>query len=303
MIFSSCSKNKNIEGTWISAYQFDNESNKAIGFPLRNIFSFKNNKLIFRDFKYDYLSDTNIKKGYYKLWSHKLSAYVNNQLEHTNLIYTQDSLIFQNSIYEKTNIYKRLDNKLKSDKEIILSKKRFLITSKNGYRDTFYFINDSILRFDKDEPYSTTKWEQFKIDGYNILFIENDIPYVLNHDINGKIQLTGFHEKTYHMELNEINVDFHSRYYLINKYNYREFINKDLKNILTEYKNSIIDTIWHSEPPGVLYGVDLVLSNKIHLKINLKEIPKSDKFNKNLNWNLVDLYKCKVDKITLIEEK
>ncbi|TYP71558.1 hypothetical protein [Aquimarina intermedia] len=196
----SCDSNKKIEGTWISAYTFSKESNQPVGFPFRQIINFENNNIQVREFKYD-LTSEGLLIGSYKYTLDQLTYNINNVSSKIGLIYSKDSLIFKN-FSGTSNIYKKIGDNLKSKTEKKLVNKSFLYHTKN-YNDTIHFLNDSILTYSNGKPKKYLRWERFIFNDFDILFTENDIPYIISKFKNS-ILLTGFHQKKHEIELIEI---------------------------------------------------------------------------------------------------
>ncbi|WP_303316651.1 hypothetical protein Q4Q34_07550 [Flavivirga abyssicola] len=201
----SCNSNKQLEGTWIGAYSYSENVESSMNFPIRSFVTFKNDNYFTKSFKFDYRAEKDFEKGTYS-YNWKKITY-NSDNENTNVVelLNNDSLIIKGVDGSNNSVFKKLNDTLKSkSRNTKLIGKRYLVKSKK-YNDTLNFINDSLLIKSSNKTRNPgTKWERINENGFDILFMEMDIPLIIRNKLNGKIILTGFHKKTYNIEITEL---------------------------------------------------------------------------------------------------
>ncbi len=201
----SCNSRENIEGTWIGAYSYYNISDSANHLPERIVVTFEVDKYFAKRFKYDYRSKSDVEKGTYSYNDGTIFFNSDNPSTAVLDIISRDSLVIKGLEGANNTVYKRLSDTLKSrSQNIDLAGKRFLRTSKN-YSDTLNFVNDSLLIkcWDNNTKLELA-WERTKHNGFDILFMDLDIPYIIGKERSGTIKLTGLHRRTYDMNLEEL---------------------------------------------------------------------------------------------------
>ena len=205
MIFS-CDSNKKLEGNWISTYTSDN-INPSIKIPFRLFVSFKNNQYFIKRFKYDSPFGKDSEKGTYQYKWNKLTYNLIDSKDSTNSdvikLINDNSLVFKGSMNSNHSKFKKLDNSLKSNINLKLIGKKFLIKS-SIYSDTINFINDTTVIRSSFKTTLGMHWERSKQNGFDILFMEMDIPYLLRKKPDGKTILTGHYDDKFDLELIEL---------------------------------------------------------------------------------------------------
>tara|TARA_R110000796_G_scaffold136239_1_gene252293 strand:+ start:336 stop:1028 length:693 start_codon:yes stop_codon:yes gene_type:complete len=211
-LIMSCNSNRKLEGTWIGAYSYSENVDSSMSLPLRTLVTFENDKYFAKNFKYDYRSERDYEKGTYKFKWNKIFHNSDNEFAYEVAIINTDSLVLKGNNGSNNAVLKKLNDSLKNQsKNVKLVGKRFLSKSvkntdlnKVAY-DTLSFVNDSILIKKSDKTRNPgTRWERFKQNGFDIIFMEMEIPLIIRNKDKNKIYLTGFHKKRYEIELTEL---------------------------------------------------------------------------------------------------
>lgn len=204
-LFISCSSKGNLEGTWIGAYSYSDISDSNMNLPQRIVVTLEEDNYCAKSFKYDYKWESDFEKGTYD-YDGETIFYKSNKTNTALLeIITKDSLVLKGLKGANNTVYKRLEDSLKSKSDHIdLKGKRFLRTSLN-YSDTLNFINDSVLiKSAENNRHLEIHWERISHNGFEILFMDLDIPYIIREEKEGTIKLTGLHKNRYDLELREL---------------------------------------------------------------------------------------------------
>ena len=204
-MFMSCNSNQKLEGTWIGAYSYSHISDSDTHLPQRIVVTFKNGQYFARSFKYDYRAESDLENGSYEYRGDSLFLKSSSVKTEIIDILSKDSLVIKGLGGSSNTVYKKLDDSLKSRSgNISLTGKRFLRTSKN-YSDTLNFVNDSVVvKSWGNSRNLELSWERINHNGFDILFMDLDIPYIIRMERNGVIKLTGLHKKRYDLELKEL---------------------------------------------------------------------------------------------------
>ena len=173
--------------------------------PQRVVVTFEEDNYFAKSFKYDNRSESDFEKGSYD-YDGKTIFY-NSDKTNTALleIISKDSLVIKGLEGANNTVYKRLEDSLKSKSDHIdLKSKRFLRTSQD-YSDTLNFINDSIvIKSGESNRKLEMHWERISHNGFEILFMDLDIPYIIWEERDGTMKLTGLHKNRYELELREL---------------------------------------------------------------------------------------------------
>jgi len=204
-IIVSCSSNEKIEGTWIGAYSYSDESESSLILPIRVVVSFQNDSYLSRSFKYDYRSEKNIEKGNFSYNGKKIVYDSNDEKNDIIQLLNNDSLVIKGYQGSNHSVYKKLDNSLKNNsKNVNLIGKSFLIKSVK-YNDTLNFLNDSLFTSSSDKfRNSKSKWERVKQKGFDIIFMQLNVPMIIQEKINDTIYMTALHKKRHNFKLIEL---------------------------------------------------------------------------------------------------
>ncbi|WP_158838316.1 hypothetical protein [Polaribacter sp. L3A8] len=144
---SSCQSEKKLNGTWISAYEHDENDTlnyDLSGVPFNEILEFNDGKLNIREFKYN--NHENIRSFEFKLKGNKL-VLNGNQPDFSDIIepITKDSFQLSGLSYGNSKrIYKKLNDSLKSrTNEFNLTGNKYIRNFKK-WTDTIHFVNESV---------------------------------------------------------------------------------------------------------------------------------------------------------------
>ena len=189
----ACSSDKKLQGTWIAAYSEYKDLEENVKLPIRNVISFNQNQFKFKSFKYDFLYDKDFQKGNYDFFLNKLSLHTDTISSTLICSINNDSIVVKGNTRTNSIIYKRLADSLKNrSNNIKLAGKKFVRYSDNEI-DTLDFKNDSIVYInDYQKLNSERNWERFKQDGFDIVFMNLDTPYIILEQKCKTILLTTF---------------------------------------------------------------------------------------------------------------
>jgi hypothetical protein len=196
LFLSACQTDKDLKGTWIGEYS--NSGKTSLGFPERNLLTFKNNKCYSKGSKYDYGTGIRESKNMYFsndiIFNEDYSE--DNPLEYYEIIKIEsDSLVIKIPNNEFRHVYRKLPESAKHNQKIDFVGKNFFWKNRK-FQDTIYFKTDSTLvrKSNKRPDYNTSSWERINFEGYDILFMDGDVPYLIENQ-NGKIiNLKTFHK-------------------------------------------------------------------------------------------------------------
>ena len=192
LILSSCQSDNKLNGNWIGDYAYSIEGNETRMIkPIRRILTFDNGLLIARGSKYDY--GTDIEKGEYNLTLKTLELegkYENYDID----FFESDSLVLINKANSYRYIYRKLSDSLKQNSEIEFIGKQFKWEN-NKFTDTIFFKNQTYFKR-KSQKYNNAEvsWERIKHNGFDIIFIDGDVPYLIKSQNEKTINLLSFHK-------------------------------------------------------------------------------------------------------------
>ena len=206
---TSCQNEKRLNGTWISAYEYDDKDSlnyDLSGIPFNEIWNFDDGILKIREFKYDHYK--NERSFEFKLKGNKLvvdgnEPYTSDIIEPI----AKDSFQLSGLSHGGRNrVYKKLNDSLKSkSNDIKLTGNKFIRNFKK-WSDTIHFVNDSVYTSSSwTQGKSDLMWERVNFNGFDILFTDIYIPFILKKKVGNKIYLTTFDKKkeNYILELIE----------------------------------------------------------------------------------------------------
>jgi len=192
LILSSCQSDNKLNGNWIGdyAYSIEGDETKIIK-PIRRILTFDNGILTAKGSKYDY--GTDIEKGKYNLNSKTLELdgeYENYDIDSFEI----DSLVLINKANSFRYVYRKLSDSLKHNSDIEFIGKEFKWEN-NKFTDTIFFINQTTFKR-KSQKVNNGKvsWERIKHNGFDIIFIDGDVPYLIKGQNAKTINLSSFHK-------------------------------------------------------------------------------------------------------------
>ncbi|WP_452225812.1 hypothetical protein [Lacinutrix cladophorae] len=206
LFLSACQTDKDLKGTWIGEYS--KSENGTIVFPERNLLSFKNNKCYSKGSKYDYGTELRESKNMYFsndiIFNEDYSE--GNPVEYYEIVKVEsDSLVIKIPNNEFQHVYRKLPETEKHNLKIDFIGKKFFWKNRK-FQDTIYFKTDSTLvrESNKNLNYNTSSWERINFNGYDILFMDGDVPYLIEK-LNGKtINLRTFHKTNIEHTMTEL---------------------------------------------------------------------------------------------------
>ncbi len=205
---SSCQNEKKLNGTWISAYEYreaDSLKYDLSGIPFNELWEFKNGTLKIREFKYDHYF--NERSFNFKLKGNKLVV-GNDEPYFSDVInpITKDSFVLSGLSYADFKlVYKRLADSLKNKStDIKLTGKKY-IRNYRKWTDTIQFINDSVYVSNSWKMGdSDLRWERINHNGFDILFTDIYVPFVIKNKIGNDIYISTFGKEKEDYILKEI---------------------------------------------------------------------------------------------------
>ena len=208
-ILTSCQNEKKLNGIWISAYKYqekDTLNYDLSGVPFNEIWEFNDGKLNIREFKYDEYE--NKRSFQFKLKGNKLVV-DGNETYSSEIIepITKDSFQLSGISYGNSKlIYKKINDSLKSkSNEFKLTGNKYIRNFKK-WTDTIHFVNDSVYKSSGwKQGSSDLMWERVNYNGFDILFTDIYIPFILKKKDGNKIYVTTFdkNQENYILELIE----------------------------------------------------------------------------------------------------
>ena len=168
-------------------------------FPIQNLMTFEKNKVFaqgsFRDFGTDQMRES--KRNFFSdniVFNDEYSE--DNPLEYYEIVKVNaDSLVVKIPNNDFLHIYRKLSEKFKNNQKAELVGKTF--SWKNDiFQDTIYFETDSTFmrKSNKNPKFKTSRWERINHKGFDILFLDGDVPYLIENKKNKTIELRTFHK-------------------------------------------------------------------------------------------------------------
>lgn len=204
----ACQTDKDLKGTWIGEYTSNSKTEKInMVFAEQNLLIFKNNKCFAKGSKNSY--GTKIRESKNMMFSNKIifdSPNLDKIPEEYEIVKAEnDSLVIKTLNSDFFKIYRRLPNNLKHNQKITLIGKKFYWENKM-FKDTIYFKTDSTLIREsiKRPNYKTSSWERINFEGFDILFMDGDVPYLIENKNGKKITLRTFHKINIEHKMTEL---------------------------------------------------------------------------------------------------
>ena len=169
--------------------------------PIRRILTFDNGLLTAKGSKYDY--ETSFEKGEYNLILRTLE--LEGEYEKYSIeIFDSDSLVLINKANSIRYVYRKLSDSLKHNSKIDFIGKQFKWEN-NKFTDTIFFKNQNFFRR-KSQEYNNgeVSWERIEHNGFDIIFVDMEVPYIVSKPINETILLWTFHKTPLEHKLTEI---------------------------------------------------------------------------------------------------
>ncbi len=196
LFLSACQTDKDLKGTWIGEYTSNSKTETVnMVFAEQNLLTFKNNKCFAKGSKHSY--GTEIRESNNMLFSNKIVFNSQNSGDELyEIIKTEnDSLVLKSPYGDYLKIYRKLSDSLKHNQKIDFIGKKF-VWKNRIFQDTIYFKSDSTLmrKSIKRPNYNTWSWERINYEGFDILFMDGDVPYVIENQNGKTINLKTFHK-------------------------------------------------------------------------------------------------------------
>ncbi|MBU2937910.1 hypothetical protein KO494_00015 [Lacinutrix sp. C3R15] len=197
LVFNSCQNEKKLNGTWISAYK--QEENDTLnydlsGVPFNEIWEFNDGTLKIQRYKYDFFYE-DVSSFKFKLKGNKFvindnEPYLSDIIEPIK----KDSFVLSGFTYGNSKlVYKKLDDSLKNNTaDFKLTGNKYIRNFKK-WTDTIHFVNESVYTSSGwTMGNSELKWERVNYNGFDILFTDIYIPFILKKKVGNKIYVTTF---------------------------------------------------------------------------------------------------------------
>lgn len=186
--------NSKLKGTWIGVYNEYPET--ELFMANERIMTLDNYSYTEQGPKYELTKERN---GYYlntlNLIKSEFNSYEIVGIEN-------DSLKVKAKHYKSGyRTFFRIDDSLKYDSKINIAGKRFLFSNRKE-TDTIYFRSDSI--FESSTYKVNSRWELIEHNGFQILFIEEFLPFVITKQDENIIELKRFEDSNYNYKLTEL---------------------------------------------------------------------------------------------------
>ncbi len=199
IVLTSCQNEKKLNGTWISAYEYvdkDSLSYDLSGIPFNEIWEFDDGTLKIQEFRYD--SYENVRSFKFKLKGNRLvidddGPCFSDVIEPI----TKDSFQISGLSYARANlVYKKLNDSLKSkSNDFKLTGNKYIRNFKK-WTDTIHFVNDSVYTSSGWKRGNLDlKWERVNHNGFDILFTDIYIPFILKKKVGNKIYVSTFDKR------------------------------------------------------------------------------------------------------------
>lgn len=119
-------------------------------------------------------------------------------------IFESDSLVLINKTNSFRYVYRKLSDSLKHNSEIEFIGKQFKWEN-NKFTDTIFFKNQTFFKR-KSQKYNNgeVSWERIKHNGFDIIFIDGDVPYIITEPNNETLLMWTFHKIPSEHKLTEI---------------------------------------------------------------------------------------------------
>ena len=194
-LLNSCQNGNKLNGTWLSAYEYnpsDSLKEPTPGIPFNQIMTFNKGIVYSKEYRYDWYEEERTDE--FRLEGNKL-VISKNEAQISDAIdpITQDSIVVNSPSSPLHQVYKRIPDSLKNkSSDFKLAGKKFI----RNYRqltDTIEFINDSVyissaLKIGE----SDLMWERINHNGFDILFTDGFVPFVIKKKVGNEIFVSTF---------------------------------------------------------------------------------------------------------------
>jgi len=207
---NSCQNEKKLNGTWVSAYKYEENDNlnyDLSGVPFNEVWEFNNGILKIQKYKYDFfyedISSFNFKLKGNKFVINDNEPYLSDIIEPIE----KDSFVLSGLRYGDSKlVYKKLDDSLKNKSANFELTGNKYIRNFKKWTDTIHFVSESVYTssswniessgWEIDSSWVTKnedlRWERINYNGFDILFTDIYIPFILKKKVGNKIYVTTF---------------------------------------------------------------------------------------------------------------
>lgn len=200
LFLSACQTDKDLKGTWIGDYSLSfNSENPDMPFAIQNLMTFENNK-VYAQGSLRNFGTNQIRESKRMLFSEKIIFNDQHHEDTPSEVYeivkvNSDSLVVKIPNNEHLHIYRKLSEKLKNNQKVELIGKTFSWQNEI-FQDTIYFVTDSTFtrKSIKNQRFKTSRWERINHKGFDILFLDGDVPYLIENKKEKTIELRTFHK-------------------------------------------------------------------------------------------------------------
>jgi len=212
----SCQNNKDLKGTWISAYEFDSNDTltAADGILFNQVISFEEEHYTLKEFKFIWHEDVSRNKYSFKngrLKTIRDSIAENDYSYKGDLIepLTRDSLVLTNEMsLIRKRVYKKLHDSLKNQSKLVKLTGKSFIREFKKLTDTITFVNDSVFKnttfWVEGTGNTDLNWERISHFGYDLVFMDNTIPYIIKNKVGDTVYLSAFDKNKIDFTLTEL---------------------------------------------------------------------------------------------------
>lgn len=201
IVFILSKTDETLKGTWIGEYSTNigNPHKFKAFFAEQSLLTFKNKRCYLKGSKRTYGNE--IIKSNYMLFSDFI---IFDDLSYDVIVSEHDSLVIKSSGSAFSQVYRKLSESLKHHQNIKLIGKKFHWKNQ-FFQDTIYFITDStFIRASSNHLSKTSPWERINYEGFDIIFMDGDVPYLIENKKGKIINLRTFHQKTLEHSMTEL---------------------------------------------------------------------------------------------------
>jgi hypothetical protein len=208
-MISSCNSKKKLNGTWISAYQYNSKDtlNLNSGIPFNELITFNDSTYSLVRFENGHHEE--VENWKYSFKNNKLMNFENPEYFDQVSNLTKDNFVIVPKTSVLKRVYKKLDDSLKRVQPNVNLVGMKFIREFIKQRDTLHFINESIYTSSAHTIRNSNgnrnlNWERISQGGFDVIFMDTNIPYVIKKEVNGVIYLSAFDKEKIDLKFNRI---------------------------------------------------------------------------------------------------
>ncbi len=173
-------------------------------FPERRVLTFEAGKCLAQGSRYEY--EPQLTNGSVNSFSKKLT-FEGKEIFKIKSADSDSLVLIRSGITSSSrHVYRKLNDSLKVDRRVALLGRKFRWENKE-FTTSVYFRNDTYLRRPSRNPdrrFSENSWERIGHNGFDIIFFDMDVPYVIESSTDSTINLYTFHKSKLHHLWTEI---------------------------------------------------------------------------------------------------